>query len=91
MRDCSIVSPAALLLFGTSLQVQHVDAQSTVNGWVKVRCPAQTAVLLQRVREALDWLLQRRLEGSEDAREQALIECVVQVFGQEELYARDKT
>ncbi len=87
MRDCSIVSPAALMLFGTSLEVHHVDGQSTVNGWVKVRCPAQTAVLLQRVRAAMDWLLQQRLQGSEDAREQALVECVVQVLEDEEVVA----
>lgn len=84
LRDCSVVSPMALLLFGTSFLAQHVDSCVVVNEWVKVRCPGQAAALLGRVRGALDWLLRKRLEGRVDEREDMLVDCVVQLLWHEE-------
>ena len=53
LRDCSVVSPLMLLLFGGSLEVLHADGLSLVDGWLRVRAAAQTAVLVKQVRRSL--------------------------------------
>lgn len=49
MRECTVVSPLVLLLFGGSLQVHHGEGLTTVDGWLRVRTAAQTAVLIKQV------------------------------------------
>lgn len=49
IRECSIVSPLSLLLFGGSLEVRHADGITLVDGWLRVRTAAQTAVLVKQV------------------------------------------
>ena len=42
-------SSIALLLFGGSLHVNHTENQITVDGWLKLRAPAASAVMLTQV------------------------------------------
>lgn len=49
LRDCAVTSSLALLLFGGSLQLSHVDNQIVVDGWLKLRAPAVSAVILTQV------------------------------------------
>ena len=57
LRDCSVASPMALLLFGGALQVLHEAGAVLVDGWLRIRAPAPTAVLVKQLRAALDSLL----------------------------------
>jgi len=60
LRDCTVVSPMALLLFGGALEVRHEAGLVTVDGWLRIRAPAPTAVLVKKLRAALDALLERK-------------------------------
>jgi hypothetical protein len=63
VRECSVVSPLALLLFGGTLAVQHEQGTILLNGWCHIPAPAQTAVLVKKVRDALDSLLEESVAG----------------------------
>ena len=57
LRDCTVVSPMALLLFGGALSVVHESGYVLVDDWLRIRASAPTAVLVKRLRGALDSLL----------------------------------
>lgn len=38
IRDCTVASPAAILLFGGSLAVAHDSSYVQVDGWLRIRC-----------------------------------------------------
>ena len=57
LRDCTVVSPMALLLFGGALSVVHESGYVLVDDWLRIRASAPTAVLVKRLRAALDALL----------------------------------
>ena len=57
LRDCTVVSPMALLLFGGALSVVHESGYVLVDDWLRIRASAPTAVLVKRLRGALDALL----------------------------------
>ncbi|PRW58696.1 helicase domain-containing [Chlorella sorokiniana] len=61
IRDCTVASPLAILLFGGSLAVAHDSSYVQVDGWLRIRAPAQTAVVIKRLRAALDALLERKV------------------------------
>lgn len=52
-----MVSPMALLLFGGALSVVHESGYVLVDDWLRIRASAPTAVLVKRLRGALDALL----------------------------------
>ena len=62
LRDVTLISPAALLLFGGSIEVQHRLGLVTLDGWIKLRAPAKTAVIFKELRRELDRLLLRTWE-----------------------------
>ncbi|KAG1663311.1 hypothetical protein FOA52_006270 [Chlamydomonas sp. UWO 241] len=64
LRDVTPVSPMALLLFGGPLKVLHEEGAVLVDGWARVRAPAQTAVLVKKLRAALDSVLEAKVRGS---------------------------
>lgn len=57
LREVSCVSPLALMLLGGSLQVQHEAGLALVDGWIQVRVPAVLAVLIKKLRSALQMVL----------------------------------
>ncbi|XP_057542821.1 DExH-box ATP-dependent RNA helicase DExH7, chloroplastic [Amaranthus tricolor] len=57
LRDTTIISPYSLLLFGGAINVQHQLGLVTVDGWLKVSAPAQTAVLFKELRLTLQSVL----------------------------------
>ena len=67
VRDVSLVSPVALLLFGGNL---HHDAKAGLvaidDGWFRFRVGADVAAVLLLVRRELDALLERKM-GAPDA------------------------
>ncbi|GBG62910.1 hypothetical protein CBR_g34282 [Chara braunii] len=67
IRDCSVVSPYQLLLFGGPITVQHQTGQVTVDGWLSLKAPAQIAVLFKELRRALDALLAQKISRPKQA------------------------
>ena len=63
LRDCSVASPMALLLFGGELTVLHEAGAVLVDGWLRIRAPATTAVLVKQLRAALDSLLAAKVRA----------------------------
>ena len=61
VRDCTVVAPAALLLFGGVIDVHHASGRVSLDGWLWLRASAQTAVLYKRLRWALDAELNARI------------------------------
>lgn len=54
LRDATAVPAAALLLFGGDLAVDHAAGVVRVGDWLRVRAAARTAVLVKRLRGAVD-------------------------------------
>lgn len=87
IRDCTVASPMALLLFGGDLEVAHAEGYVTIDAWIRIRAPAQTAVLVKRLRAALDRLLERQVAAPGAVVEEAgaaLVASVVELLVQEE-------
>ncbi|KAH0909866.1 hypothetical protein HID58_033187 [Brassica napus] len=57
LRDTTIVSPFSILLFGGSINVHHQSGSVTIDGWLKIAAPAQTAVLFKELRLTLHSIL----------------------------------
>ena len=64
IRDCSPVTPYALLLFGGDVSVQHTAGTITigVGQWTRFRAAAKVGVLVKQLRQALDVLLLEKIE-----------------------------
>ncbi|BDA49474.1 Putative ATP-dependent RNA helicase DHX57 at C-terminar half [Coccomyxa sp. Obi] len=60
LRDCTVVSPMALLLFGGELVVVHEGGYALIDNWIRIRASAPTAVLVKQLRAALDALLEKK-------------------------------
>lgn len=52
----------ALLLFGGTLKVVHEGGYVLVDEWLRIRAPGPTAVLVKKLRVALDQLLQAKIK-----------------------------
>jgi hypothetical protein len=61
LMDCTVVSPIALLLFGGDLEVRHEEGYVLVDNWIRIRVAAPTAVLVKKLRLAIDGLLQQKI------------------------------
>lgn len=57
VRDCSVASPYALLLFGGNVTVQHDRGTVAVDDWIRFTAPAKVGVLARELRKELDHLL----------------------------------
>ncbi|KAK6945466.1 Helicase-associated domain, partial [Dillenia turbinata] len=57
LRDATIISPYSILLFGGTISIQHQSGLITIDGWLKLTSPAQTAVLFKELRLTLHAVL----------------------------------
>lgn len=48
----------------SALQVQHAAGLVLVDGWLQLRVPAVSAVLIKRLRQALEWVLLEGVAGA---------------------------
>jgi ATP-dependent RNA helicase DHX29 len=91
LRDCTVISPASILLFGGQLDVDHAAGRVTVDGWIRIRASARTAALARQMRQGLDALLKRKVSvPEEDLRDGgggALIEAIVKALDWEDAVA----
>ncbi|KAL5566445.1 hypothetical protein UlMin_029609, partial [Ulmus minor] len=67
LRDTTVVSPYSILLFGGSINVQHQTGHVTIDGWLKLNAPAQTAVLFKELRSTLHSILKELIRKPENA------------------------
>ena len=77
----------ALLLFGGELQVVHEERYVLIDGWIRIRAAAPTAVLVKQLRGAIDALLQQKIGRPEmdlTAAGGALVETLVKLLTDEE-------
>ncbi|XP_058091132.1 DExH-box ATP-dependent RNA helicase DExH7, chloroplastic isoform X2 [Magnolia sinica] len=65
LRDTSIVSPYSILLFGGPINIQHQTGLVTIDGWLKLTAPAQTAVLFKELRLTLHSVLKELIRKPE--------------------------
>ena len=61
VRDCSMVAPYALLLFGGRIDVQLEAGTITVDGWIPFEAQPRVAALVRGLRRLLDGLLEQKL------------------------------
>ena len=66
VRDCTTVSPIALLLFGGSLQVFHSKHVVTVDDWLQFKIGARPATLVKHLRAQMESLLLRKILSPHD-------------------------
>ncbi|KAJ7562998.1 hypothetical protein O6H91_03G092300 [Diphasiastrum complanatum] len=66
LRDTSVISPYAILLFGGAISIQHQTGHVTVDGWLEMKAAAQTAVLFKELRIALDSVLRESIEKPQE-------------------------
>lgn len=62
LRECTVVSPVPLLLFGGSITVHHTECVATVDRWIKFQASPRTAVIFKTLRRELDRLLALKIE-----------------------------
>lgn len=66
VRDATVVSPFALLLFGGALNVYHEDGVVTVDEWLKFRIARTPATLVKYLRSQMENMLLRKIVAPED-------------------------
>ena len=59
------VSPLPLLLFGSSVKVQHSQRKVVIDEWLEIPMPAQTAVTLVQLRTQIDALLEQLVRSTD--------------------------
>lgn len=87
VRDCTPVSPIALVLFGGHIQVHHQAQVITVDEWLAFRASAKKAALIKHLRLQMEkTLLQKIVSPEDDVTEsksgKALIDSVSILLGQ---------
>ncbi|EOA34704.1 hypothetical protein CARUB_v10022272mg [Capsella rubella] len=65
LQDTTVVSPFSILLFGGSVNVHHQSGSVTIDGWLKLTAPAQTAVLFKELRLTLHSILKNLIRKPE--------------------------
>lgn len=66
VRDCTTVSPFALLLFGGKLDVFQTHGICSVDGWLKFRIDAKPATLVKYLRSQMERILLRKIVSPEE-------------------------
>ena len=61
LRDCTLISPYPLLLFGGEISVQHTEQVLAVDDRVKYKAYAKTGVIFKELRKLLDNVLAEKL------------------------------
>lgn len=85
VRDCTPISPFALLLFGGTLQVYQTHGICSVDGWLKFRISAKPATLIKYLRGKMEqFLFNKIVDPEKDVMEstegRALIESINLLF-----------
>lgn len=65
VRDATMISPLALLLFGGKVEIHHMRGEVTLDGWLLFKVVAQHAVLIGSLREKLMDVLGSKIAAPE--------------------------
>ena len=65
IRDCTVVSPLSLLLFGGNIHVEHQNNAIVIDRRIRIRAAAPIAVMFKRLRMAVDDLILKKVESPE--------------------------
>nr|XP_043628822.1 DExH-box ATP-dependent RNA helicase DExH7, chloroplastic [Erigeron canadensis] len=86
LRDTTITSPYSILLFGGSMNIQHQTGLVTIDGWLKMAAPAQTAVLFKELRLTLHSILEELIRKPQTANiaENNVIQSIVHLLLEED-------
>ncbi|KAJ9462267.1 DExH-box ATP-dependent RNA helicase DExH4 [Diplonema papillatum] len=63
-RDCTVVHPMAVLLFGHKVMLAHAEGSVTINGWLKFEGATRTLSTVLAFRDAMHHMLDARLRGA---------------------------
>lgn len=66
VRDCTTVSPFALVLFGGTLVVHQVKGVVTVDEWLRFRMDRKCATIVKHLRAQMESMLLRKIVSPED-------------------------
>jgi hypothetical protein len=75
-----------LLLFGGAVEVQYTQGSASVDGRIKLRVDAQTAVLVKALRVALDQELSVRIADPSSAANAPLLAVIVKLLNAQKGY-----
>ncbi|XP_042024342.1 DExH-box ATP-dependent RNA helicase DExH7, chloroplastic-like [Salvia splendens] len=86
LRDTTIVSPYSILLFGGSINVQHQTGLITVDNWLQMSAPAQTAVLFKELRSTLHSILKELINKPQSSgiTNNQLMRSIIHLFLEED-------
>lgn len=76
------VHPFALILFGGSIQVKHVERLVVVDGWMQLGMAAQVGVLLKELRKQVNAVLAQMIEGSSSSKDSQKAQDMAEVMVQ---------
>ena len=88
VRDMTVVSPFALLLFGGKLQVYHTDGIMTVDTWLKFRISRIAATLIKYLRSEMETMLLQKIVSPSQSltgipHTKAIVDAICALFLQE--------
>lgn len=86
IRDSTLVSPYAILLFGGNIEVNHEKEEMSVDEWIVFKSQARVAVMARELRRELDALLLRKFSDSTmdlAAEGRAIIDAMILFITQE--------
>jgi HrpA-like RNA helicase len=63
VRDATVVSPFALLLFGGRVDIAHLKGEVTLDNWLRFSVAAQHAVMIQAMRGKLMTTMRRKIDS----------------------------
>lgn len=76
--------PLALILFGATVVVKHVERLVIVDDWINIKMPAQNGVFAREIKRQLDIILQRMIDRADtkaiDDMEKAMIEGICAIL-----------
>jgi hypothetical protein len=77
------VDPIPLLLFGGDSVVLHTERRVVIGGWLDIKMSAQVGVLLKRLRQQIDLLLQQLIDSTAKSMEMLdTIDNIVAILSQ---------
>lgn len=94
MRDCTVVSPSAIVLFGGRIEVDHAHSRVLIDGWIQIKVPAHIAALIGQLRRSLEQVLKKKVmtpkgessgESDASAQQRKVVEAIVHVLDHEEV------
>jgi len=76
----SPIKPFSLLLFGKSIQVQHLDRKVVVDGWIELKIPAQTGVIFRELRKEMSKVLESYISNVKEREDNIFIAGIIKLL-----------